>query len=110
MSIRAMCINDSNQPIEIPVNKRVKIKKVYHITHLWWHPYQKVMAVSLQEINLDNENPYKTFKLDRFAIHVDDLDEFIKLAKECSGMNDADMIRLVEDLSKVNTTVEEEVN
>lgn len=91
--IPAICINDKNRPTNFPVGKWVKENNKYTISHLWWHPFQKVMAVSLQEINLDNEEPYKTFLLERFAIRQEDVDAFLRLAQECSGLNDEEFLK-----------------
>lgn len=98
---RAICINDKNKPKEIPSNKWIKAEKEYHIIYVYWHPNQGVQGVDLKEISLMGCEPYETFKLDRFAIHKDDIDKFIELCKNCTDMNDVDIQKVIEEVETV---------
>jgi hypothetical protein len=41
--------------------------------------------------------PYETFKLSRFAIHHDDLQDFIELCKMCTELNELEITKLIEE-------------
>lgn len=97
--IPCICINDQNRPKEIPANKWVQKEKKYHITYVYWHPKQKIQGVDLAEIELDEKClPYQTFKINRFAIPLSELENFITLCKECTNMNSVDIHSLIEEL------------
>lgn len=104
--IQAICINDKNKPEDFPSGKWVKKNNLYHITYVWWHPIQKVMGVSLKEINLDNVPKYDSFNISRFGIMKKDLEAFIELAKACTEMNDIDFNQMIEEVTTETKEVE----
>ena len=57
------------------------------------------MAYTLEEIELDEScEPYGVFAAKRFGIHADDIEEFLRLAKECTELNGIEIETLVEEL------------
>jgi hypothetical protein len=95
---RLICINDANRPKEIPKKKWITRDQEYTCIWITIHPDQgNIQGVMLAEITLDETcAPYETYKLSRFGIHVDDLEDFIALAKECSGFNSDTIKEIIE--------------
>lgn len=89
--IETICINDSNKPDEFPSSKWVKQNNLYTITHVWFHPRQNCLSVSVREINLDGMEPYNAFRIERFAIFQKDIEKLIELMKACGEMNEIDI-------------------
>ena len=97
---KVICINDKDRPKEIPQNKWVKKDSEYAITHIYYHPQQKLQGVELAEIDLDSSCfPYVSFSLARFAIPQEELEKFIALLKDCNDLNDVDISSLIEELN-----------
>jgi hypothetical protein len=98
MSVRVICIDEKNKPSVIPASKWVKEQELYHILMIFYSIPSKTMAYTLEEIDLDESYaPYGVFlKSKRFAIHQDDLEEFIELAKNCTELNDIEIKELIE--------------
>lgn len=97
MSIRVICIDEKNKPSVIPASKWVKEQELYHILMIFYSIPSKTMAYTLEEIDLDEScAPYGVFDAKRFAIHQDDLEEFIQLAKDCTDLNDIEIKELIE--------------
>jgi|688.fasta_scaffold05503_3 hypothetical protein len=97
MSVRVICIDEKNKPKEIPASKWVKEQELYHILMIFYSIPSKTMAYTLEEIDLDEScAPYGVFDAKRFAIHQDDLEEFIELAKNCTELNDIEIKELIE--------------
>ncbi|GAB4409129.1 MAG: hypothetical protein OHK0053_35940 [Microscillaceae bacterium] len=76
MNIRVICINDKERPNEVPTTRWIKEGNVYHIIQI-----DKLLAqggiygCKLAEINNDDLAPYQYFRLDRFAVPEDLIDE-----------------------------------
>lgn len=96
---RLLCIDAANRPKEIPKEKWITKDMEYTAVWVTIHPNQgNIQGVQVAEIFLDETcAPYETFRLSRFAIHKDDLEEFIKLAQECSGFSENDVRKIVEE-------------
>lgn len=100
MSIRCICLNDSNKPLEIPSNKWLKKDKEYHITHIYYHPQQKVQGFELSEIFLDDSCfPYVSFSANRFGIYKEDMEKFMQMLKDCSDLDGIEVNNLIEELN-----------
>ena len=83
--INCICIDDSNRPLEIPANKWPIKDKEYHITWIYFHAGQNISGVDLAEFKLDENNmPFRSYKLERFAIQKKDLEALLELMKICS--------------------------
>ena len=93
MKIPCICIDDSFRPESFPSSKWVVKDRKYHITNVLFHPLQDggVQGVTLSEINLEDGccYPYKTFRINRFA------------------MTEEDFLKLVDALKKDKENVEE---
>jgi len=80
MKIPCICIDDSFRPESFPSSKWVVKNRKYHIINVSFHPLQDggVQGVTLAEIDLNDGccYPYKTFRINRFAITEED---FLKL-------------------------------
>ena len=99
MSVRAICIDDKNKPAEIPTDKWVKQEEPYTIIHVTVHQNQNnIQGVTLAELTLDEScAPYEAFKLKRFAIRLEDLQELIDLMLNCTELNEVDIKALIEE-------------
>lgn len=99
--IPCLCIDDTNRPETIPDSKWIKKGDKYHITHLYFHPLQNTQAVELYEKPLGHQSlPYVSYKLSRFAFDKKHIPALLELAKECSMLNDIDINKLWEELTK----------
>lgn len=97
--IKCICINNKNRPFEIPSKDWVVENDIYKITHIFYHPNQGIQGVSLYEKPLnETHKPYESFMLNRFAILESDLEKFIELMKNCTGLDDVDIESLIEQL------------
>ena len=98
MSIRCVCINDSNKPVEIPPKKWIKKDKEYHITHIYYHYQQKKSGFELSEIFLDDSCfPYVSFDSNRFAIPQEEAEKLFQMLKDCTELTDIDIKKLIEE-------------
>jgi hypothetical protein len=102
MRIRALCIDDSNRPNEIPLAKWPVKGKWYHIIHIYMMVFQEmVQGCELSEFDISGCAPYNCYRLSRFAIHEDDIGKLIELIKACADMNGMkgfDVQKYVDDL------------
>ena len=97
---KVICIDDKNKPPEIKQSLWIKKDSEYTITHIYYHPQQKLQGCELAEIELtDDCFPYVSFSLARFAIPQDQLELFIALLKDCNDLNDVDISSLIEELN-----------
>jgi hypothetical protein len=96
--VKCICIDDKNKPAEIPSSRWIKIEESYHITHVYYHPDQGIQGCSLYEKPLGEDcYPYETFKLSRFGISMNDLQELIELIKNCTELNNLDIELLIKE-------------
>lgn len=89
--IKTKCINNSNRPNDFPISKWLKKDKEYHITHVYYHPEQQIQGVEISEINMKDCYPYVSFKINRFAIAIEDLEKLLELIKDCNNLSDIDI-------------------
>jgi hypothetical protein len=83
--VECICIDDSNRPKEIAVNKWVKKGNKYNVIYTVRVLPQNEVGVVLSEIELtDNELPYEYFLLKRFAFTEDNLMKLVSLIKDCT--------------------------
>lgn len=106
-AIRCVCIDDSNRPVEVPANKWPKEGQEYHITHIFLMMQQgKIQGCELAEFDISMCVPFNCYRLNRFAIHKDDLEKLMQMIKDCDELNtiDDDKVReLVEDMPLITT-------
>ena len=98
--IETLCINDKNMPPDFPSNKWVKQHNLYTITHVWYHPRQKCLSVSVREINLDGMEPYNAFKIERFAILKSHIPALVELMKACGEMNNVNIEDMIKEMTE----------
>ncbi len=95
---KVICIDDKNKPQEIKQSLWIKKDNEYTITHIYYHPQQKLQGCELAEVELtDDCFPYVSFSLARFAIPQDQLELFIALLKDCTDLNDIEIGHLIEE-------------
>ena len=98
--VRCICVDDFGRPLEIPPSKCVVKDKEYHITHIFYHPQQKIQGVEVAEIFLDGSCfPYQSFALSRFGIAKEDLESFLEMLKDCTELNKVEIDNIVEELT-----------
>lgn len=74
--MKALCVNDSNRPNEVPKSNWVKLGQEYTVTRVMKLNIQNTYGVELAEIDLKPFSPYEYFSADRFAFDtVKDLEE-----------------------------------
>jgi len=82
---KAICIDDTNIPKEIPINKRIKSGQTYEIIYTTLCKPQDLVAVSLAEIEMDdNCLPYEYWLISRFAFTEENLKLLQELIKNCN--------------------------
>lgn len=100
MGVKTICINDKNRPQEIQPQKWVKKDQEYNITHIYYHYQQGVQGAELAEIELTDENfPYQSFALNRFAFTKENLEKLAELIKNCTELNDIEVGYLIEEFN-----------
>ena len=101
-SVRCLCIDDSNKPVQIPSEKWVKKGEWYNITHIFIMVNQgMIQGCELAEFDISMHKPYNCYRLTRFAILEDDLEKLKQMIKDCDELNklsDIDVNKLVEQL------------
>lgn len=106
MKIKVLCINDENKPAEIPQEKWLVKGKEYHIQHVFNQLQQKGMkGVEVTEIDISNCLPYNCFDIQRFAFRPVDLPKLELLIKECTAMNDIDILAILGDLTRLDPII-----
>lgn len=86
--IECICIDDSNKPKEIPAKKWINKDKKYHIIFTTTAMPQKILAVELSEICLDEScAPYEYFDAKRFGLTYENLIKLNQLIKDCSDID-----------------------
>lgn len=87
--IPCICIDDSNRPDEIPLEKWIVRGERYHVIYTTHVSPQDIIGVHLSEINLtENELPYEYFNIRRFAFPVKYVDRLHKLIQDCAEADD----------------------
>ena len=102
MKVKCLCIDDSNKPSIIPNNLWVKKGRVYTINWVYKMVNQNsIQGCDLDELDISKYHPYNCFKLNRFAINVEDLLKLKELISNCTELSDVDISLLVEELDTV---------
>lgn len=87
--IKCICIDDKNRPKEIPLEKWVKEREEYRISHV--HKMVNmgnILAYSLYEKPLDEScDPYNAFRASRFVVRPEDFPKLLELAYLCNDLN-----------------------
>lgn len=88
MTVDVLCVDDSDRPDEIPLEKWINKDQVYTVIRIVnIIPIPGVLSTptvgfELLEITLDETNyPYLYFNSDRFRFKQEDLDKMIALSK-----------------------------
>lgn len=94
---RVKCINDSQRPKEIPIEKWIKFGDNYTVDKLMRfmkrdHPQSGSLGVTLKERDLTGCDPYKYYGLHRFKLLDSDEELLDKLERE---MVKEDIVELV---------------
>lgn len=101
--IKCICIDDSNRPKEVPFEKWPKKDEIYHITWIFKQYKQPgVKGVELAEFDISMHAPYNCYRLNRFAIRLEDFEKFLQLMKDTSEVDNIDVDAFV------NTLIEKE--
>ena len=97
--IKCICINDSNRPNEIPIEKWCKKGVGGHITHIYKMALQgNILGCSIYELPLGEDcAPYEMFRMSRFAISGNDISQFKELAKLCAELDGIDIDELISE-------------
>lgn len=101
--IKVLCIDDKEKPSVIPTNKWVKEGKWYTINHIFIMKNQdNIKGCELSEFDISMYAPYNCYKLDRFAVDVNDIEKLIEFAVDCGKLNDVNI-----DVNKITEIVRE---
>ncbi len=103
--VDCICIDDSNRPKEIPESKWPIKGEKYRIHGLTIHIKQSfVQGCTLMEFTLDETNrPYAAYRINRFAIHINDLKKLIQLSKDCNDLREMNQSDIDETLKRILT-------
>lgn len=88
--VRVLTVDDTNKPKEIPQDKWLVKDEEYRVLGIYIHPNQgDIQGITLLEKPLDETcRPYGTFNINRFAFHLDDLEELMQLARDCTDLRE----------------------
>lgn len=100
--IECLCVDAKNKPEEIPFGCWISEKMKYHITHIYYHPFQGLQGAILKEVKLNGCGPYKSFKLSRFAFTENGKESLKIMIKACSELEELDLQELLKELEVVN--------
>ena len=99
MGVKAICIDDTKKPKEIPSDKWVKAGELYTITHLYKQLNQNnIKGVELAEFDISMCKPYNCYRLSRFIIKLEDFDKFVQMMKDSNELNNIDIDNFVKGL------------
>jgi hypothetical protein len=96
--IKALCVDDTKRPDEIPIDKWVVADTLYTITHVYKMIRQGgILGFALREINLERilNGKYTCFRSDRFGIAEKDIPALLELAKNCADLDDFDVLEAI---------------
>lgn len=83
--VKAICIDDTNFPKEIPLNKRLKLGQEYTVLYTVTVLPSREIACDIAEIELDETcEPYSFYALRRFGFTQEELQKLLKLIKDCT--------------------------
>jgi len=100
--IKTVCIDSSNKPQEVFSGDWLQKGMEYHITHVFYHPNQGIQGCALREVQLTKRSlPYASFRLSRFAFTQEALQQLIQMIKDCSDLNDFDVMKAIEECDLV---------
>ena len=101
--IRCVCTNDSDKPSIIPNNLWIQKGTEYHIVHVFKMLNQKgIQGVEIAEVDISHLEPYNSFRLNRFAINIEDFQKLKELISDCTELSDIDVSALVENLELID--------
>lgn len=99
MKIRCICIDDANRPKEIPAEKWPIKDQQYHITWIYKQYLQPgLKGVELAEFDISMCDPYNSYKANRFAIPLSELDKLIQMMKDTAEMDGINVKAFVDEL------------
>jgi len=86
--VKAICIDDTNFPKEIPLNKRLKLGQEYTILYTVTVLPSREIACDIAEIDLDEScDPYQFYSLRRFGFTQEELQKLMQLLQDCTDAN-----------------------
>lgn len=99
--IKAICVDDSGRPKEIPESKWLVKGEIYHVIYTVTVLPQKKLAFHLYEIDLDETcKPYEYFLSNRFGFLSEDIIKLSELIKDCCD-TDFSMDELLEETKTI---------
>lgn len=102
--IECICIDAGRKPKEVPLGQWIQQGFKYHITHVYYQPKQEIQGCSLKEVRLGKESvPYETYRLSRFAVTKENLEKLYQMMRDCSELNDFDIIELIKESELIIT-------
>ena len=102
--VKCICINDSNRPPQISLEKWIKKDSQYHVVFTCTVLPQRKLGFQLAEIDLDeNCAPFEYFSADRFGFNAKDIDSLKELIKNCKDI-DSSIESLLSEADSLQTT------
>ena len=96
--IKVKCINDKDKSKFIHPTEWIVKDKEYHIIYISWHPQQRCNGCLLSEVTLtEKSKPFEYYRMDRFAIPVESLEDLLELAKNCADLGDINIDELLKE-------------
>lgn len=83
--VKCICINETDKPKKVPIERWVKKGEEYTITFVTTVLPERKMAFLLEEIELDESCfPYQYYSADRFAFSKEELENLREFIKDCN--------------------------
>ena len=109
MGVKAICIDDTKKPKEIPSDKWVKAGELYTITHLYKQLNQNnIKGVELAEFDISMCKPYNSYRMSRFIIDIKDLYKLKEMLQNCTDLTNISIDRFVKELINNDELILEE--
>lgn len=96
--IETICLDSSGRPAEVFEGEWVTKGMRYNITHVYWHEKQGIQGCALREVQMTGRSlPYVSYRLNRFGFTQEGLNQLIEMIKNCSDLNDFDVMKAIEE-------------
>ena len=101
--INAICINAGSKPALIPMTHWLKVGQEYKVIMIYNMVKQEgILGVVLQGMDLEKlDCGYSSYKIDRFGFRPEDMEDLVRLAKNCAELNDFNVEELLQEQLEV---------
>lgn len=101
-NIKAICIDNKNKPVEVPMTHWINegttytINRIFNMVHPE-HGDEPILGVTLKEVQIEKLNlEHKAYKLNRFGFTKEEFDKLLEYFKTVKEMEEFDPLKLLE--------------